>query len=208
MHLEKRDWKKAAEFHGHICVGLTIGYRVAQIALAALREKRAADEELIAIVENDACGIDAIMVLTGCTPGKGNLIFRDTGKNVYTFGSRGSQKAIRISVNGDIFQRNPEMRALQRKVIEGSATAAERAEFEEHRDRQMEELFNMPEDKFATITEVDFNLPGKARLFNSLECNSCGEYAMEPRTRNQNGAVVCLDCFEEYSRTIKVERVN
>lgn len=204
MHFEKEDWQRAAEFHGHICVGLTIGYRVAQIALAALQEKRAADEEIIAIVENDACGIDAIMVLTGCTPGKGNLIFRDTGKNVYTFGSRGSKKAIRISVNGDILQSSPEARALQRKVIQRNATAAERAEFEKHRDRQMEELFKMPEERFATITEVDFNLPGKARLFPSVKCSSCEEYAMEPRTRNQNGAVVCLDCFEEYTRTIKV----
>ena len=204
MHFEKEDWQRAAEFHGHICVGLTIGYRVAQIALAALREKRAADEEIIAIVENDACGIDAIMVLTGCTPGKGNLIFRDTGKNVYTFGSRGSKKAIRISVNGDILQSSPEARALQRKVIQRNATAAEKAEFEKHRDRQMEELFKMPEERFATITEVDFNLPGKARLFPSVKCSSCGEYAMEPRTRNQNGAVVCLDCFEDYTRTIKV----
>ena len=204
MHFEKEDWRRAAEFHGHICVGLTIGYRVAQIALAALQEKRAADEEIIAIVENDACGIDAIMVLTGCTPGKGNLIFRDTGKNVYTFGSRGSKKAIRISVNGDILQSSPEARALQRKVIQRNATAAERAEFEKHRDRQMEELFKMPEERFATITEVDFNLPGKARLFPSVKCSSCGEYAMEPRTRNQSGAVVCLDCFEDYTRTIKV----
>ena len=204
MHFEKEDWRRAAEFHGHICVGLTIGYRVAQIALAALQEKRAADEEIIAIVENDACGIDAIMVLTGCTPGKGNLIFRDTGKNVYTFGSRGSKKAIRISVNGDILQSSPELRALQRKVIQRSATAGERAEFEKHRDRQMEELFKMPVERFATITEVDFNLPGKARLFPSVKCSSCGEYAMEPRTRNQNGAVVCLDCFEDYTRTIKV----
>lgn len=199
-----KDWERAAAFHGHVCIGLTIGYRVAQIALAALQEKKAADEEMIAIVENDACGIDAIMVLTGCTPGKGNLIFRDTGKNVYTFGSRNSHKAIRISVNGDILQSSPGMRALQRKVIERRATAAERAEFEQHRDRQMDELFNMPVDKFAKVTEVDFAVPGKARLFPSVKCSSCGEYAMEPRTRNQNGAVVCLDCFEDYSRTIKV----
>ncbi|NLA12299.1 MAG: formylmethanofuran dehydrogenase [Firmicutes bacterium] len=204
MHFKDTDWQRAADFHGHICVGLTIGYRVAKIALAALQEKRAADEEIIAVVENDACGIDAIMVLTGCTPGKGNLIFRDTGKNVYTFGSRNSQKAIRISVNGDILQSSPEMRALQRKVIARRATAAERAEFGRHRDRQMDEIINLPEEKFAVITEVDFAVPGKARLFSSVKCSSCGEYAMEPRTRNQNGAVVCLDCFEDYSRTIKV----
>lgn len=204
MFREEAEWKRAAAFHGHICIGLTIGYRVAQMALAALREKRAPDEEIIAIVENDACGIDAIMVLTGCTPGKGNLIFRDTGKNVYTFGSRNSKRAIRISVNGNILRSSPAERALQRKVIERSATAEERAEYERQRDRKMGELYNMPEEQFASVREVGFAVPGKARLFSSVKCSRCGEYAMEPRTRNQNGEIVCLDCFEDYSRTIKV----
>lgn len=200
----EEDWKRAAAFHGHICIGLTIGYRVAKMALAALQEKRAPDEEMIAVVENDACGIDAIMVLTGCTPGKGNLIFRDTGKNVYTFGSRNSERAVRISVRGDILRSGPGMRALQRKVIERSATAAERAEYEKLRDEKMVELYNMPEEQFAEIKEVDFAVPGKARLFSSLKCSCCGEYAMEPRTRNQNGKIVCLDCFDDYTRTIKI----
>ena len=200
----EEDWKRAAAFHGHICIGLTIGYRVARMALAALQERRAPDEELIAIVENDACGIDAIMVLTGCTPGKGNLIFRDTGKNVYTFGSRNSERAVRISVRGDILRSGPGMRALQRKVIERSATAAERVEYEKLRDEKMVELYNMPEEQFAEIKEVDFAVPGKARLFSSLKCSCCGEYAMEPRTRNQNGKIVCLDCFDDYTRTIKI----
>lgn len=204
MSFESAGWKRAAEFHGHICVGLTIGYRVAKIALAALKEERAADEEIIAVVENDACGVDAIMVLTGCTPGKGNFIFRDTGKSVYTFGSRNSGKAIRISVNGDILQGDPGAQALQRKVIERSAIAAELAAFERHRDEQMAAIMAMPQEKFASIRAVDFAVPGKARLFSSVKCSACGEYAMEPRTRNQDGKVVCLDCFEDYTRTIKV----
>ena len=204
MCTEKSDWERAAEFHGHVCVGLTIGYKVAKMALKALEERRAPDEELICVVENDACGIDAIMVLTGCTPGKGNLIYKDTGKQVYTFGSRNSNKAIRIAVNGDIFQRGPADRELQRKVIERVATEEERAEFEKKREQNMTDLFNMPDEVFATITEVDFSLPGKARLFNSLKCSVCGEYAMEPRTRNQAGQVVCLDCFEDYTRTVKI----
>lgn len=202
MCMEKTSWEKAVEFHGHVCPGLAIGYRVAGIALDYLHEGRAEDEELIAIVENDACGIDAVMVMTGCTLGKGNLIFKDTGKQVYTFGSRNTKKAIRISVNGDILQRNPEMRELFQKVIEGSATPAEKTECDTLREQKMDEILNMPGEKFATVKEVDFHLPGKARLFSSVKCACCGEYAMEPRTRNQNGKAVCLDCFDDYSRTI------
>lgn len=202
MCMEKTSWEKAVEFHGHVCPGLAIGYRVAGIALDYLREGRAEDEEMVAVVENDACGVDAIMVMTRCTLGKGNLIFKDTGKQVYTFGSRHSQKAVRISVNGEIGQRNPETRELFQKVMEGSATPAEKAEYDTLRRQRIDEILKMPAEKFATVKEVGFHLPGKARLFPSVKCASCGEYAMEPRTRNQNGKVVCLDCFEDYSRVI------
>ncbi len=202
MSMEKASWEKAVEFHGHLCPGLAIGYRVAGIAMENLREKRAADEEMIAIVENDACGIDAIMVLTGCTLGKGNLIFKDTGKQVYTFGSRGSKKAIRISVNREILQGDPETKELQKKIIAGTASKEEKENDKKQRLQRMNDILNMPADKFATVKEIDFSMPEKARLFLSLKCEVCGEYAMEPRTRNQNGKVVCLDCFNDYSRTI------
>jgi len=74
------DLQRAVIFHGHFCPGLAIGYRAAQIAMDALRTDRAEDEELVAIVENDSCAVDAVQVLSGCTFGKGNLIFRDHGK--------------------------------------------------------------------------------------------------------------------------------
>ncbi len=38
-----------------------------------LQVERDGDEELFAIVETDACGADAIQVITGCTFGKGNF---------------------------------------------------------------------------------------------------------------------------------------
>ncbi|MCL5982480.1 MAG: FmdE family protein [Firmicutes bacterium] len=203
MSMEKTPWEKAVEFHGHVCPGLAIGYKVAELALANLQEDRADDEEIIAIVENDACGIDAIMVMTGCTLGKGNLILKETGKQVYTFGSRNSKNAIRISVNGNILQRSPEMRELQDKVMAGNATPSERTECDRLREQMMDKILKMPAEQFATLKKVDFAVPGKASLFSSVQCASCGEYAMEPRTRNQNGNIVCLDCFGDYSRTIK-----
>ena len=66
-------------FHGHECPGLAIGYRMATAAMEKLSVLRAEDEEIVAIVENDACGVDALQCVTGCTFGKGNLIFHDYG---------------------------------------------------------------------------------------------------------------------------------
>ena len=66
-----KDLEDAKRFHGHFCPGLMIGYRAAQIALRELHVERAEDEELVAICENDACGVDAVQVLTGCTDREG-----------------------------------------------------------------------------------------------------------------------------------------
>ena len=56
------DFKKCAEFHGHICPGLSIGYRAAKAGMEWLAENRADDEEIVAIVETDACSADAVQV--------------------------------------------------------------------------------------------------------------------------------------------------
>jgi len=89
-------FEDAVSFHGHVCPGLAMGYRMACAGLDALAETRAPDEEIVAVVENDACGVDALQVLSGCTFGKGNLIFRDYGKSVYTLYSRTSGVGVRV----------------------------------------------------------------------------------------------------------------
>jgi len=201
MGAEKTPWEKVIEFHGHVCPGLAIGYRVAEIALEHLQEMRSPDEELLAIVENDACGVDAIMVLTGCTLGKGNLIFRDLGKQVYTFGSRSSNRALRISVYGDrVYRSEPQMDQLRDKVFSGTATEEEKAQFDLARNQRIEDLLHMPEEEFCQLQQVDCQLPSKAQIFPSVQCASCGEYVMEPRARVRDGALVCLDCCEDYNR--------
>ncbi|NLZ28705.1 MAG: formylmethanofuran dehydrogenase, partial [Firmicutes bacterium] len=85
MTYDQDLWEKAVAFHGHECIGLARGFRVAEAALKQLEADRDIDEEILAIVENDSCAVDAIQFITGCTLGKGNLIFHDHGKPVYTF---------------------------------------------------------------------------------------------------------------------------
>ncbi|MEW5953639.1 MAG: FmdE family protein [Bacillota bacterium] len=201
MCMEKTLWEKAVEFHGHVCPGLAIGYKVSEIALKKLGEMRSTDEELVAVVENDACGVDAVMVLTGCTLGKGNLIYRDLGKQVYTFGSRNSSRALRIAVNGEILHRSdPEITELRKKVFGGTATPEEKYEFHTMMARRTEEILRMPEEDFCKAEEVAFKLPKKARIFKSVRCAGCGEYVAESRVRVNEGNYVCLDCYEDYTR--------
>ena len=73
-------WEKCVAFHGHSCGGLTIGYKAALYAMDLLDIEFADNEQVVCISENDACGVDAIQVMLGCSIGKGNLLFHMTGK--------------------------------------------------------------------------------------------------------------------------------
>jgi formylmethanofuran dehydrogenase subunit E len=49
----------------------------------------------VAIVENDAYGVDAVQIVAECSFGKGNLAFRDVGNHVDTFFSRATGRGVR-----------------------------------------------------------------------------------------------------------------
>lgn len=191
------DLKKVVGFHGHICPGLAYGYRVAKAALKELGP-RARDEELVAIVENDSCSVDAIQVMTGCTFGKGNLIFRDLGKSVYTFLSRSTGRGVRISVNFE-YDETPEETAVRKKYISGDRSDDVMKSIAGSKAKKVRSILDAPEDKAlkkTPISETSEMLPAKAKIYPSVRCSSCGEKTMEPRIRLHNGKLVCLPCAE------------
>ena len=94
------DFQDCVRFHGHLCPGLAIGYAAVKAGIGVLEVSRSEDEEIVAIVENDSCAVDAVQVLLGCTFGKGNLVFRDWGKQVFTFFERRTGRAVRVSLKG------------------------------------------------------------------------------------------------------------
>lgn len=198
MCAEKTDWEKAAEFHGHICPGLAMGYRAAIAGMRLLSARRAPDEEIVAIVENDACGVDAVQVITGCTFGKGNLIFHDHGKQVFTFACRQSGKAVRVSVNRLSSEQSEEARLLRQRVFGGTASPDDRERFQESQAARAKAVLEAPEDTLLNITEIILKMPPQARIFNSVRCAFCGEWVMEPRTHVRDGKMACIPCSERY----------
>ena len=94
--MNKVLWEKCVEFHGHECPGLAIGFRACEIAKEKMDLKFSPDEELLCISENEACGVDAVQYITGCTLGKGNLVYRDTGKMAFSFFSRRTGESLRV----------------------------------------------------------------------------------------------------------------
>lgn len=184
-----------AEFHGHVCPGLALGYRVSLLALRELGD-RAADEELVAEVENDSCAVDAVQVMTGCTFGKGNLIFRDYGKQVYTFIKRPSGEALRVSVNWVSPPETEEEKAAWERYSHGDRQEEVVRKVHERKSRKIEAILEAPEEELFSIKRERAPEPPVARIYPSLTCALCGEKVMEPRTRVLDGQIVCIPCFE------------
>lgn len=191
-----------ARFHGHVCPGLTLGYVAGKAGLEKIESLRDVDEEILTIVENDACGVDAIQMLTGCTLGKGNLIHRDYAKQVFTFICRDTKKAVRFALKPDfdIIKLDSKAVELKQKVMDKTAT---QEEIEEHSRRMKavsEKMREMPPEEIFNITYVTVEIPEKARLFNSYICAKCGEMMAESRTRLHDGKHVCIPCYDFYTR--------
>ncbi len=196
------SWDEVVKFHGHSCIGLATGYRVAEAALKELQSERDVDEEIVAAVENDNCSVDAVQYVTGCTIGKGNFIYYDHGKPVYTFVRRSDNKAVRIVAIGPDPDRFPELTALRQKVFSGKATAEEQERFSKMNADALEQYLNEPLDKVVRVQETEFEVPEKARIFNSVVCAQCGEKVMEPRARVKNGQMVCIPCSDDYKSRV------
>jgi formylmethanofuran dehydrogenase subunit E len=186
----------AVGFHGHACPGLALGYQVAVAAMRRLDVSRAEDEDLVAVVENDACSVDAVQFVCGCTFGKGNLVFRDHGKQAYTFFNRATGKGVRI------YAEPPEASESETAVLarKPDRTADEEASLDEGRKQRIEWLLSLSEGDLLRITEVQEPPPSKARIHASSRCAICGERTMETRMQTVQGKTVCIACADKQPR--------
>ncbi|MDO9044265.1 MAG: FmdE family protein [Methanobacteriaceae archaeon] len=194
-----KDFSEVTDFHGHVCPGSALGYKAAQMGINMLSSTRSEDEEILTIVENDSCAVDAIQVLTGCTFGKGNLIFNDYGKQVYTFLSRSSGQGIRISLK-DSFEMDkidPQLSILRKKVSSGQASASEKELLNEKVQSVANKILEMDGEEIFIAEKVNMALPPKASIFKSINCQKCGELVSEHRMKEVKGIKVCIPCSKE-----------
>ncbi|MDH4163544.1 MAG: FmdE family protein [Nitrospirota bacterium] len=188
------DLRETIQFHGHLCPGLALGYRVAKAALRELDAERPGDEELVAVVENDSCAVDAIQFITGCTFGKGNLVFRDYGKHVYTFHNRRTGAAVRISEDYQGFRNDPRYRELRKRMDTGENVSREMQAF---KMEKASAILSAEEAELMRITAVTAPPPSEARIRQSVLCSICGERFMETRGRELQGRIICIPCSEK-----------
>jgi len=191
---KSKVFKQCVEFHGHICPGLSMGYRAAVTGMDYLKERnRSVDEELVAITETDACGADAIQVITGCTFGKGNFIYKDYGKTAFTFFSRKTGNGVRLALKMNALNLSDNHLKLINRIVSDTATDEERKEFQELHFQRSMDILEKPIDELFSINDVSIPIPEKARIERSQACKHCNEPVM-PSKMNKNQ--ICRSCQE------------
>ena len=169
-----KTWQDCVAFHGHECGGLTIGYKASLYAIELLNLEFSADEQVVCIAENDACGVDGIQVMLGCSIGKGNLLFHMRGKQAFSFYNRKTGTSVRLVLK-------PKPEGMTREES-----------FAYYQSCEPKDMFDV---KDATI-----QLPEKARLFDSYVCDCCGETTGANWIRLAGDKKLGLDCYETYAR--------
>lgn len=169
-------FKKAREFHGHVCGGIVLGTR---LTIAGLRELGMNPHEhnrnLIIYMEIDRCGADAVQAITGCSLGHRNLKFMDFGKFAATFVDTLTGKAVRVAVDEkdrskhDKLEKN-EMLRLLREIPESEILKIERVQIA------------IPKD----------DIPGFP--LEKAKCSVCGEHIMDNRHLVVGEKVMCKNC--------------
>jgi formylmethanofuran dehydrogenase subunit E len=175
--MDKTLIEKAVAFHGHECPGLAIGIKACEAVIQKLGVQSAPDEELVCIAETDACGVDAIQAILGCTIGKGNLIVKFTGKHVFSFFDRTKNKQIRLYFS-----------------------SSKKTEMD--REHYLQYVLDAGVDELFTCSEPKLPFPAHARIYPAVKCEICGEYAAESCIRIYESKRVCLDCFDKLRGSI------
>lgn len=169
--IEAEVIERAVEFHGHMCPGLAMGLRVAELALAEFG-RHSPENELVAVVDTDMCPVDAIQLLTGCTFGRGNLIHLDYGKNAFSFIRPADGKGRRIVV---------------RPAGWGGPGSDPQA--------VSQVILAQPLDRLLAMAIIEPSILPRVRPLAQLTCAGCEETVLETHSRRFAGATLCQSCF-------------
>lgn len=197
------DLEEVIRFHGHSCPGLAFGYRVTAAAMGRLLADRAVDEDLVAVVENNSCAVDAIQAMAGCTFGKGNLIFLDHGKQVYTFFRRSDGEGIRVVVSWKGPEESEADKVMWKRFFDGDRAPEVTEAVTRSKKARTEAILQAAEEDLLSFSRPQVDLPAPARIYDTLICSRCGEKVMAARVVGEGDSAMCIPCAEKAEGKVK-----
>lgn len=194
--IDKELLNMAFLFHGHKCPAMPMGLRAGLKALEVLGVERSKDKELFCISETGvahaaSCFLDGVMVATGCTYGKGNVIKRYWNKMAFTLIDTVKGKAVRVALKPEFFKK-----ALESPFVQLRKKGVPPQDIPwEILEPLLNKILTLPEGEFLVVSDVfEYHFEKKSGCFVAYPCEICGEMVFETALRVKDGRKVCIPC--------------
>src|SRR3569832_2323438 len=89
------EFQSVVAFHGCYCLDIAVGYRVTKALMREMGDDMRNLKQVVAYTGAPTCAVDAIQQLAGCTLGKRNLHYTNTGKSTFVLHNTVTGKAVR-----------------------------------------------------------------------------------------------------------------
>ncbi len=196
--INPKDWLEfGQQFHGHKCPAMPMGLRVGAAAMNALGVNRAADGQLLAIIDLGdnhcaTCFADGVQVITGCTFGKGNIRKTNKGKWAVTLIDKKRGRGVRVTPKAEAMLANkqsPFFKEYREKGVPASVVPPHVV------DPLVEKVMGAPDEMILNISEVFAHEHKDPRhSFDGFVCEECGEMVVTQYGRIKGDKKVCIDC--------------
>src|SRR3569832_711751 len=87
------EFQSVVAFHGCYCLDIAVGYRVTKALMREMGDDMRNLKQVVAYTGAPTCAVDAIQQLAGCTLGKRNLHYTNTGKSTFVLHNTATGKA-------------------------------------------------------------------------------------------------------------------
>ncbi len=199
--IQPNDYFEAGlKLHGHRCPAMPLGLRAGAAAMNRLGVERAADSQLMALIEigDDHCATcfaDGVQMITGCTFGKGNIKKLHYGKWGLTLIDKKSGRAVRVCPKAEVMAATKQTDFFQNYRMKGVPASQVP---EEVVNPLIERVMTTPEAQLLNISEVfEYKWTDPPHSFDSFVCELCGEMVVEPYARILGEKKVCIPCREK-----------
>ncbi len=190
----QKEFDAVVEFHGCYCLDIAMGYRVSKALMREMGDDMKNMKDVYAYVGAPTCAVDAIQKVTGCTLGKRNLVFTNTGKSVFVMQNVKTGKAVRAYCHyWDNFD-HEQLREQRKAAHVPTATPEQKTVFSALLDRQVHGILVAPEATLFTLGGVTLEASPKSSKYISAPCAVCGEFAKVDLLRDQGGKKLCSEC--------------
>jgi len=190
-------FQEVVDFHRHLCLDIAIGYRASKALVREMGDELSNMKEVVALVGNETCALDAIQEVTGCTFGKRNLYLTRIGKPVYILQNTKTGNAVRAYCTYWECFDHSELRALRKAVKRPDASAGQKEAFKKLTEEKIDAILAAPEADLFSITHITLPPPPKSGKYEAKPCTACGEHTNVALLAGEDNQRVCLECLKK-----------